>query len=155
MSSITSLAFIVSDGWLHFYRTTPPSSIYSWSIGHILEHEFFCLGHLGCAGSKGKKVDLRNSEQLLRVVFSTFWGQKKILKKFQKHFSNRIEKLHKIDFIKKKFFLLKKLKKLEKIGYHPNFNFECNTENGSKESLSIALGVEHLDLRILFRTLMP
>ena len=21
-----------------------PSSIYSWSIGHILEHEFFCLG---------------------------------------------------------------------------------------------------------------
>jgi len=49
-----------------------PSSIYSWSIGHILEHDFFCLGHLGCAGSKGKKVDLRNSEQLLRVVFSTF-----------------------------------------------------------------------------------
>jgi hypothetical protein len=34
-----------------------PSSIYSWSIGHILEHKFFCLGHLGCAGSKGKKVD--------------------------------------------------------------------------------------------------
>ena len=25
------------------------------SIGHILEHEFFCLGHLGCAGNKGKK----------------------------------------------------------------------------------------------------
>ena len=51
--------------------------IYSWSIGHILEHEFFCLGHLGCAGSKGKKVDLRNSEQLFRVFFSTFGGQKK------------------------------------------------------------------------------
>ena len=49
-----------------------PSSIYSWSIGHILENEFFCLGHLGCAGSKAKKVDLRNSEQLLRVIFSTF-----------------------------------------------------------------------------------
>ena len=30
-------------------------SLYSWSIVHILEHEFFCLGHLGCAGSKGKK----------------------------------------------------------------------------------------------------
>ena len=59
-----------------------PSSIYSWSIGHILEHEFFCLGHLGCAGSKGKKVDLRNSEQLFRVVFSTFGGQKKNLKFF-------------------------------------------------------------------------
>ena len=24
-----------------------PSSIYSWSIGHILEHEFFSLGRLG------------------------------------------------------------------------------------------------------------
>ena len=59
-----------------------PSSIYSWSIGHILEHEFFCLGHLGCAGSKAKKVDLRNYEQLFRVVFSTFGGQKKYLKFF-------------------------------------------------------------------------
>ena len=47
----------------------------SWSIGHILEHEFFCFGRLGSQGSKGKKVDLRNSEQLLRVVFSTFGGQ--------------------------------------------------------------------------------
>ena len=61
-----------------------PSSIYSWSIGHILEHEFFCLGHLGCAGSRRKKVDLSFSEQLLRVVFSTFWGKKK----FQKIFKN-------------------------------------------------------------------
>ena len=59
-----------------------PSSIYSWSIGHILEHEFFCLGHLGCAGSKGKKVDLSFSEQLLRVFFSTFCGQKKLLNCF-------------------------------------------------------------------------
>ena len=49
-------------------------SIYSWSIGHILEHEFFCLGW---AGSKEKKVDLSFSGQLLRVFFSTFWGQKK------------------------------------------------------------------------------
>ena len=55
-----------------------PSSIYSWSIGHILEHEFFCLGHLGCAGSKEKKVDLSFSEQLLRMFFSAFCGQKKI-----------------------------------------------------------------------------
>ena len=44
-----------------------PSFIYSWSIGHILEHEFFYLGRLGSQGSKGKKVDLRNLEQLLRV----------------------------------------------------------------------------------------
>jgi hypothetical protein len=45
-----------------------------------LEHEFFSLGYLGCAGSKGEKVDLSFSEQLLTVVFSTFWGQKKYLK---------------------------------------------------------------------------
>ena len=38
-------------------------------------------------------------------------------------------------------FVLKKLKKVEKIGYHSNFNFECNTESASKESLSIALGL--------------
>ena len=27
-----------------------PSSIYSWSKNHILEHEFFCLGRLGSSG---------------------------------------------------------------------------------------------------------
>ena len=59
----------------HF--THIPSSIFSWSIGHILEHEFFCLGRLGSSGSKGKKVDLSFSKQLLRVVFSTFDGQNK------------------------------------------------------------------------------
>ena len=53
-----------------------PSSIYSWSIGHILEHEFFCLGSLGWVGSKEKKVDLSFSEQFFRVVFSTFLEQK-------------------------------------------------------------------------------
>ena len=53
-----------------------PSSIYNWSIGQILEHEFLCLGRLGSQGSKEKKVDLMNSEQLLRVVFSTVYGQK-------------------------------------------------------------------------------
>ena len=53
-----------------------PSTIYSWSIGHILEHEFFYLGHLGCAGNEKNKVDLSFSEQMLRAVFSTFCGQK-------------------------------------------------------------------------------
>jgi hypothetical protein len=53
------------------------------------------LGRLGSQGSKEKKVDLRNSEQLLRVVFSTFCGQKK----FKINFSIRIEKLHKMAFI--------------------------------------------------------
>jgi hypothetical protein len=57
-----------------------PSSIYSWSIGHILEHKFFYVGRLGSQGSKGKKVDVRNSEQFLRVVFSTFGGQNKHFK---------------------------------------------------------------------------
>ena len=65
-----------------FWAKSPVLYTVGQYIGHILEHDFFCLGHLGCAGSKGKKVDLRNSEQLLRVVFSTFWGQKKILKNF-------------------------------------------------------------------------
>ena len=36
--------------------------------------------------------------------------------------------------------MLKKLKKVEKIGYHSNSNFECNTGRGSIEVLSIALG---------------
>ena len=54
--------------------------MYSCSIGHILEHEFFCLDRLGSSGSKEKKVDLSYSEQLLRVVFSTFCGQKKFEK---------------------------------------------------------------------------
>ena len=42
------------------------SLIYSWSIGHILEHEFSWLGHLGCAGSKEKKW--------IWVFLSNFWG---------------------------------------------------------------------------------
>ena len=64
-------------------------SIYSWSIGHILEHEFFCLGCLGWAGSKEKKVDLSFSGQLLRVFFPTFWGQKKRI-----FFENIVESFH-------------------------------------------------------------
>ena len=32
-----------------------PSSIYNWSIGHILEHEFFCCGRLGSQGGNEKK----------------------------------------------------------------------------------------------------
>ena len=64
-------------------------SIYSWSIGHILEHEFFCLGCLGWAGSKEKKVDLSFSGQLLRVFFPTFWGQKKWF-----FFENIVESFH-------------------------------------------------------------
>ena len=38
-------------------------------------------------------------------------------------------------------FFLKKFEKVEKIGCHSSFDFECNTERGFKESLSIALGL--------------
>ena len=49
-----------------------PSSIYSCSIGHILEHE---ICHLGCWAGKGKFLKRRNfclSKQLFEVVFSNF-----------------------------------------------------------------------------------
>ena len=52
---------------MQVYIYKNPSSIYSWYIDHILEHEFFCLGRLGWPGSKAKKVDLSFSEQLLQV----------------------------------------------------------------------------------------
>ena len=89
---------------LHLAQFSSNSSfVYSWSIGHILEHEFFCLGRLGSHGKKEKKVDLRNSDQLLRVVFSTFGGQNKHFQKFQNYFRVRTKKLHKIK-VKKIFF---------------------------------------------------
>ena len=93
--------------------TVRPSSIYSCSIGHILEHE---ICHLGCWAGKGKFLKRRNfciSKQLFEVVFSTFWGQKKIFFEFFLHCSVRTEKLHKIKlkFFKKifgkKFYLRK------------------------------------------------
>ena len=95
------------------------------------------FGPFGQSGQEGKKVDWRNSEQLLRVAFSTFCGQKNS-KFFQKYYSIRIEKLHKMAIIN--YLLLKKFEKTEKIGYNSNFNFECNAERSFKESLSIALG---------------
>ena len=51
-------------------------------------------------------MDLRNSEQILRVFFSTFCRQF-----FFECFSIRIEKLHRIAFIIFFLFFLKKLKK--------------------------------------------
>ena len=61
-----------------FFKASSSSSIYSWSINHVLEHEFFYLGRLAvwaAQGSEEKKVDLSFSEQLLMVVFSTLCGQ--------------------------------------------------------------------------------
>ena len=45
-----------------------------WSIGY--------LSIWAVRAVRGEKVDLRNSEQLLRVVFSTFGGQDKHFEKF-------------------------------------------------------------------------
>ena len=56
--------------------TLKPSSIYSWSIGHILEQEFFWLGRLSSQGSKEQKVGIKNSEQLMRVDFKLLVVQK-------------------------------------------------------------------------------
>ena len=101
-----------------------PSSIYSQSVGHILEQEFHVWAICAVRVVRRKKVDLRNFEQLKRVVFSTFCGQKKfrILKNIFQHL---IEKLHKMAFIN--YFL--KCKKVEKIDYHSNLNFELSTES--------------------------
>ena len=83
------------------------------------------------------------------VILSNFWGWffqlfvgKIFFKSFKQYFSVCIEKLHKMPFIIY-FFSFENFWKVEKIGYHSNFNFnfECNTEGGSKESLSIALGL--------------
>ena len=68
----------------------------------------------------------------------------------KKHFSVRIEKLHKMTFIYIYVYIFLKFEKVEKIGYHSNFNFECNTESGSKESLSIALGWQVLNFSSIF-----
>ena len=57
-----------------FFRVDP-SAIYSWSIGHINSSVWAVLA---VRAVREEKVDLRNSEQLFRVVFSTFGGQQKI-----------------------------------------------------------------------------
>ena len=54
------------------YVTLATQFIYSWSLNHILKHEFFCLGRFGISGY----FFLNIPDQLLRVVFSTFCGQK-------------------------------------------------------------------------------
>ena len=70
-----------------------PSSIYSWSISHNLEHEFFYLGRLGSSGSKEKKSGFELFWATFEVGFFNFLWEKKI-KTFWKHCSDRTEKLH-------------------------------------------------------------
>ena len=43
---------LVSSSHKSFFLPLIPSFIYSWSISHILEHKFFCLGHLGSSHCK-------------------------------------------------------------------------------------------------------
>ena len=58
------------------------------SINHILKHEFFCLGRFS---AQEKKVDLSFSEQLFRVVFSTFCGQNNEFKNFKNSVGSAIK----------------------------------------------------------------
>ena len=64
--------------------------------------------------------------QLFSIFYIKMWFFKafissNFLMRSQKCFSNRIEKLHNNTFIKKNFFAHKKMKKVEKIGYHSRF----------------------------------
>jgi hypothetical protein len=89
----------VSEAFLliitYFLAEGTPSSIYSCSIGQILEHEF-C--HLGCWAVKEKFLKRRNfclSMLLFGVFFLNFHGHKFNLNFFS-HCSVRTKKLHKI-----------------------------------------------------------
>ena len=93
--NINCLIFVLSKNKLFYSITTVVL------FSPILEHEFFCSGFLGSPGSKGKKVDLSFSEQLLRVVFSTFC--------WQKYCSVHTKKLHKMK-VRKLYFFFKENK---------------------------------------------
>ena len=43
---------LVSSSHKSFFLPLIHSFIYRWSISHILEHKFFCLGHLGSSHCK-------------------------------------------------------------------------------------------------------
>ena len=80
-------------------------------------------------------------EQLLRGVFLSFGGQKKIFNFFFKFFSNRIEKLHKMAFIIF-FFFLKKFEKVEKTGFfRAKFLLHCTLSVILGTGLSIKIGI--------------
>ena len=64
-----------------------PSCIYSCSISHILEHEFFCLGHFGNPVRKKNEVFIAT----FVGFFSTFNGQKNS-NSFKKYCSVRTKK---------------------------------------------------------------
>ena len=86
-------------------------------------------------------MDLRNSEQLLPVVLSTFCGQNKCLKKNKTIVESVLKTLESFSF-------------WVKIGYHSCFNPECNTERCYIESLSIALGNYQIPLQVSVTMIM-
>ena len=84
----TSLMFIWNMVWnLWKLRIDPiePNQIPQFYIQIVNRPHFgtgiLLFGPFGQSGQQWKKVDFRNSEQLLRLVFSTFCGQKKIRRK--------------------------------------------------------------------------
>ena len=50
MFSIVQMNLAILNFLSYYVHSKNPSFIFSWSISHILEHEFFCLG---CFGSYG------------------------------------------------------------------------------------------------------
>ena len=77
--------------------------LYSWSISHILEHEFFCLGRLAAQGSKEKSGFEIFWATFESGFFQLFKGKKNLIF-FWKYFSVNTKKLHKMKLI---FFFLK------------------------------------------------
>ena len=61
-----------------WFSTDYPSSIYSWSIGHILEYEFFCFGRLV---SKEKKWTWGILSNFWKKFFQFSVGKKNQFKK--------------------------------------------------------------------------
>ena len=73
ISSLDALHFSLLSLYYAFLFTTitlvcySPTFLYSWSIGHILEHEFFCLGAQG--SKEEKKFSI--SEQLFENIVAS------------------------------------------------------------------------------------
>ena len=61
-----------------------PVLIYSRSISHILEHEFFCLGRLGSSGQKGKKNGFEFFRETFEGAFQLFVDMEFFFFKFEK-----------------------------------------------------------------------
>ena len=80
--------------FLQILAYTRSKSLYiSWAVSNFYRTEIEILAGFKSVGNTEKKVGA-NYEQLLRVFFSCFHGQKKDLIFLKKYFSIRTEKLH-------------------------------------------------------------